>query len=326
MSEFEGTRNTSRPPRRRAEMIDPAALMRIRSLELRARVVVEGFQAGLNRSPCHGFSVEFTEYRQYATGDDLRYLDWKLYARSDRYYVKQFEDETNLRCHLLLDMSRSMDYGTAGHTKLEYARTLAATLAWFLAGQHDAVGLTTFDEEIRTAVPARYRPGHLRRILVALEQSPRGRATGLVPPLERIASQASKRGLVVVISDLLAALDGWERVLGCVRARGHELLVLQVLDPAEREFSFTQPVLFQDAETGQRIFTDPDAARAAYLQRFKAHQTAISANCARFGIEHRLFTTTTPLEAALFEFLQTRAAAARSRGPRAGQTARRRAA
>src|SRR5580692_11251363 len=158
---------------------DPKALMAIRSLELRARVVVEGFWKGLHRSPYHGFSVEFTEYRQYSPGDDTRYLDWRLYARSDRYYLKRFEDETNFRCHLLVDQSRSMDYGSTGYTKSDYVRTLAATLAWFLHGQGDAVGLITFGDQIRDYLPSRHRHDHLRQLMLALERQSEGRATNL---------------------------------------------------------------------------------------------------------------------------------------------------
>src|SRR5215468_7947076 len=160
------------PARPGAEMIDPHTLMRIKSLQIRARVAVEGFIKGIHRSPYHGFSVEFSEYREYSPGDDPRYLDWRLYARSDRYYVKRFEDETNLRCHLVVDTSRSMGYGTIGYTKIEYARTAAATIAYFLATQRDAVGLVTFEDRITEYLPARYRPGHLRRILSILEREP----------------------------------------------------------------------------------------------------------------------------------------------------------
>src|SRR5476649_2097021 len=176
----------SSPPRRGEGFVDAKALMAIRSLELRARVVVEGFWNGLHRSPYHGFSVEFTEYRQYSPGDDTRYLDWRLYARSDRYYLKKFEDETNLRCHLLVDQSRSMSYGSTGYTKAQYAATLAATLAYFLHLQGDAVGLLTFDEKVREYLPARHRTGHLRQLMFALEKPASGKATNLTTPVERI--------------------------------------------------------------------------------------------------------------------------------------------
>ena len=152
-------------------MIDQSALMRIKNLELRAKAVMEGFMGGLHRSPFHGFSVEFSEYREYSPGDDLRYLDWRLYARSDRYYIKRFEDETNLRCHLLVDLSRSMDFGSGEITKSDYLHTIAATISYFLITQRDAVGLSIFDEEIRHVIPPRYRSGQLHRLLSALCQT-----------------------------------------------------------------------------------------------------------------------------------------------------------
>src|SRR5678809_1244479 len=172
--------------RRPGSLIHPQALMSIKNLELRARVVVEGFWTGIHRSPYHGFSVEFTEYRQYSPGDDPRYLDWRLFARSDRYYIKKFEDETNLRCYLLVDHSRSMGYGSLGYTKSQYASTLAATLAYFLHRQGDAVGLLTFDEQIREYLPARHRTGHLRHLMLALEKPAAGQATDIGAPLKRI--------------------------------------------------------------------------------------------------------------------------------------------
>src|SRR5215467_14328033 len=175
-------------------LIDPHTLMSIKDLELRARVVVQGFWNGLHRSPYHGFSVEFTEYRQYSPGDDPRYLDWRLYARSDRYYIKKFEDETNLRCYLLVDNSRSMGYGSLPYTKAQYANTLAATLAYFLYLQGDAVGLLTFDEHIREYLPARNRTGHLRHLMLALEKPAGGSVTDLSAPLKRIAEMMAKRG------------------------------------------------------------------------------------------------------------------------------------
>src|SRR6187549_2437652 len=168
-------------------LIDPQVLMRIKNLELRARIVVQGFWNGLHRSPYHGFSVEFTEYRQYTPGDDPRYLDWRLYARSDRYYLKRFEDETNLRCYLLVDLSRSMGYSSLAYDKAEYAKTAAATIAYFLSLQRDAVGLVTFDAAIKDYLPARFRPGHLHRLMLCLEQTPAGTGTDLTAPLEQVA-------------------------------------------------------------------------------------------------------------------------------------------
>jgi uncharacterized protein (DUF58 family) len=287
-------------------LIDPQSLMAIRNLELRAKVVVEGFWTGLHRSPYHGFSVEFTEYRQYSPGDDPRYLDWKVFARSDRYYLKKFEDETNLRCHLLVDTSRSMGYGSLGYTKADYAHTLAATLAYFLYLQGDAVGLLTFDEQIREYLPARHRTGHLRHLMLALEQPAAGVATDLTAPLKRIVELVRKRGLMVFISDLLAPIDALERNLTALTASGHDVMLFQVLDPAELQFDFDQAALFQDVESGRDLYIDPPLARRDYLRRLTAHNAAAGAICAKLGVTHHRLNIDRPLELALFDFLRDR--------------------
>jgi uncharacterized protein (DUF58 family) len=286
--------------------IDPATLLRIKSLELRARAVVEGFFAGLHRSPYHGFSVEFTEYRQYAPGDDLRYLDWRLFARSDRYYVKQFEDETNLRCHLLLDNSRSMSYGSLGYSKGDYGKTLAGTIAYFLNTQRDAVGLFRFSSAVDEYIPPRYRAGHLRRILISLDQQPEGASTGIIPALEQAAQRVRRRGLFVLVSDFLAPLDLLESRLGYLRAGGNEVAVFQILDPAELEFPFADAALFVDAESGKEIYVDPRAARQNYRRQLEQHNQALATICDKLGIQLCPLTTDAPLERALFDFLRTR--------------------
>ncbi len=280
--------------------------MSIRNLELRARVVVEGFSAGLHRSPYHGFSVEFTEYRQYTPGDDPRYVDWRVLARSDRYFIKKFEDETNLRCHLLVDHSRSMSYGSVGYTKAEYAATLAATLAYFLYLQGDAVGLLTFDEELREFLPARHRTGHLRHLMLALEKPTRGNHTNLAKPLTRVAEIVRKRGLVVLLSDFLSPLENLEAALVQVATCGHEVALFQVLDSAELTFNFDAATTFQDVETGHTLHIDPAAARADYLSKLEAHCTNLRLTCARLGINYQLLSTDKPLEAALFDFVRSR--------------------
>src|SRR5512133_3917165 len=224
-----------------ASFIDARTLMSIRNLELRARVVVQGFWSGLHRSPFHGFSAEFTEYRQYAPGDDTRYLDWRVFARSDRYFIKRFEDETNLRCHVLVALSRSMTFGSAGYSKAEYAATLAATLARFLYLQGDAVGLITFDETIREYLPARHRTGQLRHLMLALEKPAGGRSTNLAAPLKRVAETVRKRGMLVLISDFLAPVEALEPHLATMSACGHDVILFQLLDPAELDFSFKNP-------------------------------------------------------------------------------------
>ena len=286
--------------------VDPATLMRIRSLELRAKVVVEGFFHGIHRSPFHGFSVEFSEYREYSPGDDPRYIDWRLYARSDRYYVKRFEDETNLRCHLLVDMSHSMGYGSISYSKGEYARTAAATLAYFLWSQRDAVGLMTFDEKIVDYLPARYRPGHMHRLMLCLDRAYSGSATDLAAPIEQIAKVVTRRSLVVLISDLLAPLDSLEVQLGILRSRGHEVVVLRVLDPAEETFRFEAPAVFEDLESGRNLYVDPGSIRRDYLRRYGEHAAAVGEICGNLGIDYYHFTSDRPLELALFDFVSSR--------------------
>ena len=281
--------------------------MRIKNLELRAKIVVEGFMSGLHRSPYHGFSVEFTDYRQYAPGDDLRYLDWKLLARRDRYYIKRFEDETNLRCYLLVDMSRSMGFGSQEFTKAEYAKTMAATLAWFLNQQRDAVGLLTFGEKIIDMLAPRYRVGHLRRLMMTLEKTTSGNTTDLARPLEQIAQTVTKRGLIVLISDLLAPVEQLDRNLGYLRSRGHDVVILRTLDPAEVDFKFDQASMFRDLETGREIYVDPQTVSNDYRQRFDEHETAIKETCDQLGIDYFQIKTDQPLETALFNLLQARA-------------------
>jgi uncharacterized protein (DUF58 family) len=294
------------PPGAGGSLIDPQSLMRIKSLQVRARVAVEGFIKGIHRSPYHGFSVEFSEYREYSPGDDPRYLDWRLFARTDRYYVKRFEDETNLRCYLVVDTSRSMGYRSGPYTKSDYARTLAATIAYFLAMQRDAVGLLLFEDRITDYLPARYRPGHLRRLMAALEREPTGRATDLAQPLEEIAATVRKRGLVVLVSDLLAPIDSLQARLGYLRSRGHEVVVLRVLDPAEVNFPFAAPAMFHDVESGREIYIDPAAARDDYRRRFAAHAAGIERSCVDLGVEYESITTDRPLELVLFDLLKAR--------------------
>ncbi len=291
---------------RSVSFVDPGSLMKIKNLEMRAKVIVEGFFSGLHRSPYHGFSVEFSEYRQYTPGDDLRYLDWRLFARSDRYYIKRFEDETNLRCHLLLDTSRSMGYGSVGYEKIEYARTAAATLAYFLSLQRDATGLVTFDEKIVEYLPARFRPGHMHRLMMCLEKSVSGTATDLRPAIEQIARTVTKRGLIVLISDLLTPINELETQLGYLRSRGHDVVLLRILDPTEVTFEFSDPAMFEDIESARELYVDPESVRESYLQRFSEHQQGIKTTCDNLGIDFYELTTDQPLEMALFDFMNAR--------------------
>jgi uncharacterized protein (DUF58 family) len=283
-----------------------ASLMRLKSMELRAKTIVEGFWKGIHRSPHHGFSVEFTEYRQYSQGDDPRHIDWRLYARSDRYYIKKFQDETNLRCHILIDHSRSMAYGSGDYTKAQYAGTLAATLAYFLFTQGDAVGLATFDDQIRQYMPPRNRPSYLRRLLIALEATPKGSTTSFSDPLQRIAQMQTRRGMIVLISDLLASVERLDLDLGYLCAGGHDVVLFQILDPAELNFSFDSPALFRDIESGRDLYIDPAAAQKGYKQLLQNHLAKTDQTCRRLGIDYHLFATDRPFDLALMEFLQHR--------------------
>ena len=297
-------------------LIDPSTLMRIKSLQVRARVAVEGFVKGIHRSPYHGFSVEFSEYREYSPGDDPRYLDWRLFARSDRYYVKRFEDETNLRCTLVLDMSRSMGYTSGAYTKIDYSRTAAATLAHFLTTQRDAVGLLTFEDTVTDYLPPRHRPGHFRRLLGMLEREPQGRATDLSGPLEQIAATVRKRGLIVIISDLLAPTEMLRTRLGYLRSRGHDVVVLRILDPAEVNFRFAAPAMFLDAESGRELYIDPEGARAGLLAKVPGSCRWDRARCVDLGVEFSSMTTDRPLELVIFDLLKSRERRGRASGRR----------
>jgi uncharacterized protein (DUF58 family) len=269
-------------------------------------VVVEGFLSGLHRSPYHGFSVEFSEYRPYSPGDDPRYLDWRLYARTDRYFVKRFEEETNLRCHILLDMSRSMGFGSLPYSKAEYAKTAAATLAHFLSLQRDAVGVLTFDERIQEYLPPRYRPGHLHRLMLCLEHTLAGRSTNLELPIEQIAATVKKRGLIILISDLLAPSEALGNRLAYLRARGHEVVLWRILDPAETDFRFRDAVMMEDLETGRQLYVDPALVRRTYQRRFQEHAESVQQACRNLGVDLSVLTTDRPLELALFDLLHAR--------------------
>ncbi len=298
--------------------IDPRTLMRIKSLSVRARVAVEGFVKGIHRSPFHGFSVEFSEYRQYSPGDDPRFLDWRLFARSDRYFVKRFEDETNLRCTLVMDASRSMSYGSEAYSKADYARTAAATIAYFLTLQRDAVGLAMFEDRVTDYAPARHRPGHFRRLLGMLEREPTGRATDLAKPLEELAATVRKRGLIILISDFLAAIDPIRARLGYLRSRGHDVMVMRVLDSAEVEFPFDQSSMFVDVESDREMHVDPGAVRESYRARFATHAASLERACADLGIDFTSMTTDQPLEFILYDLLKARGRRGRALGRRAG--------
>jgi uncharacterized protein (DUF58 family) len=294
------------PGAQERRFLDPAVIARLGTLELKARTIVEGFLSGLHRSPFKGFSVEFAEYRQYMPGDDLSTIDWKVYARSDRYYVKKFEEETNLDCHILLDVSGSMAYGSQALTKFEYGAVLAASLAYLMNRQRDSVGLAAFDEKIVAMLPASTRPGHLRGLLVTLDRLTLGRETNISQPLHHLADSLSKRGMVVLISDLLDDPDAVIRGLRHFHYRGTDVIVFHVIDPHELEFPFERATRFEDLETSEEITAVPGAVREHYLKQIGGMIDRYRRELGAGGIDYQLLSTNRPLELALLSYLSTR--------------------
>jgi uncharacterized protein (DUF58 family) len=286
--------------------LDPAVVARIGSMELRARTIVEGFLIGLHRSPYKGFSVEFTEYRQYLPGDDLSTIDWKVFARSDRYYVKKFEAETNLDCHLLLDISASMGYASGEVTKLEYDSYLAASLAYLMNRQRDAVGFRAFDDEIVTSIAVSARPGHLRALLAALDRIRLGRRSNVSKPLTRLAEALTRRGMVVLMSDLLDEPGEIVKGLRYLRFKGSDVIVFHLLDHAELTFPFDRASRFLDMETDDEVMAVPDVVRAHYLKEVKALIALYERELRLVGIDYWLVDTSKPLDFALWSYLSAR--------------------
>ena len=286
--------------------LDPSIVARLGSLELIARTIVEGFLVGLHRSPFQGFSVEFSEYRQYLPGDDPATIDWKLFARSDRYCVKKFEEETNLECHLLLDVSGSMGYGSHAVAKLQYGAFLAASLAYLMHRQRDGVGLTSFDDGVVASVPVGTRDGHLRGLLATLSRAAVGERSDVAMPLNRLAARMTRRGLVVLISDLLddpaRIIDGLKHL----RFRGSDVLVFHTLDPFELTFPFEHAARFEDLETADEVLAVPTEVRARYLDQIQSLVERYRRELKLADIDYHLVDTATPLDGALLAYLAAR--------------------
>ena len=293
--------------------LDAGIISRVSKIDLRARMVVEGYVSGLHKSPFKGFSVEFAEHREYVPGDDLRYLDWKVFGKSDRYYVKRYEEETNLVCSLILDVSESMDFGTGDWTKAQYANTIAAALAYLVIKQHDSVRLVTFDEDVRDSVPPGSHEGHLRKIFRLIENGGSAGKTNIGRVLRRAAEKVRRRGLVVVISDLVGDVDEVLSGLRMLRSRSHDVIVFHVLDPAEIEFPFDDMTLFEGLEGHPDLLADPKSLRQAYLEHVAEFRRKLRAG----GLAHRIdvveMNTNTPLDVALNSYLARRAAMRRRR-------------
>jgi len=288
------------------EFLRPDVVSRLANMELRARLIVEGFIAGLHRSPYHGFSVEFAEYRQYNAGEATRNVDWKIYAKTDRYYVKVFEDETNLRATLLLDRSASMDYGSGEVSKLRYAKLLGAALAYLMITQRDAVGLVVFDDRIRAFLPHRSVRKHLLYLLGELEGVEPGEKTSISNALHEMAERVKRRGLIILFSDLLdnplEVMEGLKHF----RHRGHEVVVFHILDATELTLDFPGEIQFVDKETGERLRTRPWFLGGEYRKNVKGWISGLERECKENAIDYNLVTTETPFDQALVSYLNKR--------------------
>jgi len=287
--------------------LDPEIIARLDNMSLRARLVVEGFIIGLHKSPYHGFSVEFAEHRPYMPGDEVRHVDWKLYAKTDRYYIKQFEEETNLKSYLLLDKSGSMGYHSGRLTKLAYGSYLAAALGYLMLKQQDAVGLTLFDSQISRYLPPLARKSHLNLILSALEETRPGEETAMAPLLHEQAEKIRKRGLIILISDLLDEPEAVLKALKHFRHKRHEVIVFHILDPQELMFAFDQQTRFVDLENQREMITEPWRLQQAYQQAVRQFTDYYKRECHRQNIDYILLTTDRSLDIALSEYLNKRA-------------------
>jgi uncharacterized protein (DUF58 family) len=291
------------------QFLDPAIVARLSGLDVRARLVVEGFIAGMHRSPFHGFSVEFAEHRPYMPGDPLKNLDWKVWARSDKLLVKQYTEETNLRAHLLVDLSNSMSFQSAraSVSKFEYARSLAAALAYLMIGQQDAVGLLLFGDKPERFVPARSVRSHLDVVLRTLgELAPQG-LTNLPPVLHQLAERIKRRGLVILLSDLTGPPAEVLHALQHFRHRHHEVVVFHILDPDEVEFPYTDTATFVDMETGDRITTEPWEIARRYREQIEQRSALYARSCREQLIDYVRLDTRTPFDRALLAYLEKRA-------------------
>ena len=291
--------------------LEPKTLARISQLDLLARTLVEGFISGLHRSPFLGRSLDFAEHRPYMPGDDIRKIDWRVYARTDRYYVKEFDADTNTNCTIVLDVSRSMNFGYEGITKFDYGRYLAACLAYFSHKQRDRIGLVTFDEDVVDWVPPSAK--HLEIVLHTLEMSKSEREGTLSAPLAKVAGTMGRRSIVVVISDFYEDPDVIVGAMGLLRGKGNDVLAFHLLDQAELDLPFSDAAEFEDLESGERIPVVPEAARVEYRRRVEEHIEQLRSRLTEGGVDYAFFNTSTPLDFALFSYLSNRQKAARVR-------------
>jgi uncharacterized protein (DUF58 family) len=287
-----------------ARFVDPVVLARIGNLELVSRAVVDGFINGIHRSPYFGASVDFAEHRGYVPGDDIRRVDWKLYARTDRYYIKEYEADSNSNFSVLLDVSKSMGFGSRGITKLEYGKLLAGCLTYLVHRQRDRVGLVAFDSDVVEIVPPSAK--HMETVLHVIDRLKPSNPGALKAPLHKVAEHFGRRGLLVLVSDLYEEPDAVLDAISPLRFRGHDIAVFHLLDPAELDFSFREPSAFEDLETGEQIPIVPDALADQYKALVQAHVDALRERFSANRIDYTLIDTSTPLDHALFSYLSTR--------------------
>jgi len=287
--------------------LQPEVVAKLANMELVARLVVEGFITGLHKSPYHGFSVEFAEHRQYMPGDEIKHVDWKIYGKTDRYYIKQFEEETNLKAHIILDASRSMAYSSDGRmSKLEYASFVAAALSHLMVQQRDAVGLTVYDEAVRFHMPPHATKSYLKEILRQLELLQGSNKTGTAESLHIVAERIKRRGLVIILSDLFDKPQEVVTAFKHFRHKKHEVIVMQVLDPLERSFAFGRDAVFKDLETSEELMTQPWHIQKAYQESMKKFLDTYKKECRENNIDYVLLDTATQFDVALFQYLHKR--------------------
>ena len=286
--------------------LHPEAIKRIARMDLRARHIVEGFLSGMHRSPHFGQSVEFRQHREYTPGDDLRHVDWQVWARQDRLYVKQFESDTNMRVNLLVDVSNSMDYGDGALTKFEYAATIAVSLTYLVLKQQDAIGCLTFDAAVRARIQTLSRKSQMQSIMQALQTTEPANKTDLSSIFKQAAEIFPKRGMMIVISDLLSDVQQTLKGLRLLRQRGHDVLLLHVMDNDEIDFPFSGPTKFEDLESDTKLACNPKALREGYLESLEEFLTNVRRGCAKAAVDYALVKTSDSLDAALAKFLSSR--------------------
>ncbi len=284
----------------------PEEISRISRLEVRARRIVEGFLSGLHRSPYFGQSIEFVQHREYAPGDDVRHIDWKVWSKTDQFFVKQYEEDTNLRTTLLVDLSESMQFGSGAMTKYEYGCTIAAALSYLLLRQQDAVGLVAFDDSIRAQVPHRSKHTHLNSILAALDAESPEKKTDIYDILQQTAESQARRGMIVLVSDLFVPREGLFKGLNLLRYRGHDVLLFHVLDDAELDFNYAGTTRFEGLEEMGQLVCDPRSLREGYLEAIKAFISEVRRFCSRSSIDYQTIRTSEHLDAVLSHYLNHR--------------------